>query len=396
MKKYAIRVTILIITFLFCLALTSCFNQDFFDDFDDNEQTHTNNDSNSDTNAGHPAIDEGKKDPDAQYVSVSDIVFSSDYHEGLAVIALRADKNNYYVIDKEGKIIFSIPNDNLSNNASSQNSILIGLSSNYLYYRNGNEYKLSHYINGKMLFADGAIYDNKGNKFLPEDYGVTCFKEIDSSYIVAEKITSDYSSSKKEIGILDTNFKWVSPLSETNYVLYRNDYRQFWISTIGEKPTNATTRYEPINITNYLKHTDYIDGKAGVLMYNGESREYFVSIIDSNNNFLFTPTKVDGNGLRNVDIYYNGNHIIVSKMSNTSSGTKDSPIYLYCYNRNGEMIKKIDTLSLGICTSNGSSVTYSFSDGVIVFRIKNGTYSEYERVSQVKYYTINCEELFVN
>jgi len=370
-----------LLTLITVFALISCdvLQKENTDGMVENKKEGTTSDN-------HDTVDSGdghSKDGSAMYVAVNDIVFSSDFSEGLAVIALKEDMENFYVIDKTGKVIFTIKNDDLTNNGMCQNSISYSAGMNL-------------YKNGKMLFIDGLVYDTIGNVITPEQVGATSFLYIkDGKYIVAEKINSTYDSMKTELGVLDMNLTWISPLSEENnnrYIRYDENI-EFWESILGGNQNNIED-FDFGTITNHVEHTKFVNGKAGVMMYNRQSSEVFVSIIDSQGNFLFTPQKLDGEGtLLNPSLYFDGNMLVSSARSN---GFSSLPLTVCCYNLNGEKIGSFDSVSAGLCKSNSDSVTFSYNDGVIVFRISKGTYSEYNRQSKVKYYNCDFKELIAS
>ena len=325
------------------------------------------------------------KEPNGNYVALNDIVFSSDFFEGLAIVALKEDQETYYVIDKTGKIIFSISNDDLSNN---------GIVQSNLQY--ASPYVGEHHKNEKILLFNGIIYeiiyDKLENSISPEDVGATSFLSSRDGYIVAEKITSDYATTKKELGILNMDLEWISPLSEETYNLYRSaGWEPFWNDLLGTNESSTET-FDFNTITNHVRHTNFVDGKAGVIMENLETRECYVSVIDTQGNFLFAPTKFERSGsIPNLQIFFDGNIVVVSYSTN---GTKMDPLKIYSYNLDGETVGTFDTGAAGLCQSDSSMVSFSYSDGVIVFRITKDMYSAYYRRSDVRYYTVEFNQLF--
>ena len=370
-----------LLTLIAVFTLISCdvLQKERTDGMGENKKEGTTSDNHDTIASG----DGHSKDPSAKYIAVNDIVFSSDFSEGLAVIALKEDMENFHVIDKIGKVIFTIKNDDLTNNGIRQNSISYSAGMNL-------------YKNGKMLFIDGLVYDTIGNVIAPKQVGATSFLYIkDGKYIVAEKISSTYDSMKTELGVLDMNLTWISPLSEENnnrYVRYGENI-EFWESILGDNENNIDN-FDFGTITNHVEHTKFVNGKAGVMMYNRQSGEVFVSIIDSQGNFLFTPQKLDGDStVLNPLLYFDGNTLVASARS---SGYSSLALSVCCYNLSGEKIGSFDSVSAGLCKSNSDSVTFSYNDGVIVFRISKGTYSEYNRQSKVKYYNCDFKELIAS
>ncbi len=374
----------LLLAFITVLLLISC-NMDSTKNTDAAKNDGgTNENEKSPENSDEISEGEQPNDPNAKYIAVEDVVFTSDFFEGFAIVALREDLENFYVIDKSGKVAFTIKNDDFTNNAICQNAVS--------YSANMKPYK-----NGKMLFVDGFIYDTVGNVITPEQVGVTSFLNIkDGKYIVAEKISSTYDSMKTELGVLDMNLTWISALSEENNEHYDRRYDEnieFWESILGENQ-NSSDDFNFETITNHVEHTKFVNGKSGVLMYNRQSGECFVSVIDNQGNFLFAPTKIDSSGsLLNPCIYFDGNIVVASVRSNGSAST---PLKVSCFDLTGANIGSFDSVSAGLCKSNSDSVTFSYNDGVVLFRIRKGTYSEYYRQSEVRYYTCDFKELFQN
>ena len=71
----------------------------------DNDNTESSkDDGNDDNNGGND--DGGPISPSSKTVNMDDIVFSSVYSDGVAIVNLVDDKETAYAIDKKGRVIF--------------------------------------------------------------------------------------------------------------------------------------------------------------------------------------------------------------------------------------------------------------------------------------------------
>ena len=159
-------------------------------------------------------------------IKEEDIVFSSPFSNGRAVVNLIDEKDKAYVIDKNGKIVFDIELE----------PDFVTSTIKYMNFENG------------LLYYDGVCYDINGTKYTADMFGGTKIVGIhDKKYIVIEKITSDYASAKTELGVLDYDFKWILPFSEANYSLYHTNLTTasdfFWYELV-EKRSSGTKIYE--------------------------------------------------------------------------------------------------------------------------------------------------------
>lgn len=445
-------------------------------------------------------------------INVEDIVFSSIYSDGVAIVNLRDEEGKAYVIDKQGNIIFDFQIAEYNTDSTV----------NYLRFENG------------LLVYNGKCYDTKGNVTAPESVGATAFVALErGKYIIAEKITSTYDSAKKELGVLDTSFKWILPLKEGYYDLYHsysdffwndvilstnntkkaikpdysdvvyfsngttiapndinaesflkvyenkyilakgdnntlgllsadgewllsptddfwNTYRDSWsfsvdirkdflvcefsdsysIPTISDgrfvleetqertsgvlyynilaktnrfdKPdgfdnvsndnTNTSEKFDFNSITNHYEHTEFINGKAAVALWNSTVSELYVTVVDENGTFLFEPVKTDITELPSFGspFYFDGNYIVLANRASCGSGNLNASMTLYTFDVNGKKIaewKASDNLDTWSCS-------FQYNDGVIVFWLISGQYSNYYRESRVKYYTFDFKPLF--
>ena len=161
-------------------------------------------------------------DKPASDIAVEDIVLSSVYADGVAVVNLRDEANVAYVIDKDGNIVFQFP-----------------LKDGYSAYTVRN----MKFQNGLLVY-DGICYEKSGRKILPETVGATAFLEIRDGAIVVENIVSDYTSATTTLGVLNTDFEWIVPMSEGAYKLYHSNsiaaHELFWNTVVASKDDAMT------------------------------------------------------------------------------------------------------------------------------------------------------------
>lgn len=214
-------------------------------------------------------------------IKMEDIVFSSVFAHGVAIVNLRDDANKAYVINKAGKKIFDL--DITESQASSIR---------YLEFENG------------LLVYGGKCYDADGTVTLPESVGATSFVALEEGkYIIAEKITSSYDTSKKELGVLNTDFEWIVPLKEGYYELYHSNstmlYDFFWNSVVyanDDSPKFINPDYDDniymsngeilnpqkVNMNRFL---DIYDGKY--ILALGEST---LGVLNMNGDWVYGPS----------------------------------------------------------------------------------------------------------
>ena len=125
-----------------------------------------------------------------------EITAASGFSDGLAFVCLDGNKEKAYCIDKQGNIVFEL-----------ENKIQSAFGEIFNKFENG------------YALIDGGICNTKGDITYPKDVGATEFFGIalKGGYIIATKVTADYSTSKQEIGIMNTDFEWVVQPSETIY-----------------------------------------------------------------------------------------------------------------------------------------------------------------------------------
>lgn len=355
------KILSLLLALTFLVSLAACRNNEVSSN--DNNDTSTNS-----TDIKHT----GKK------IS-GEITGASVFSDGLAFVCVDGNKEKTYCINEDGYIVFELEQKLVVNNT--------------IY---------SKFINGLSLIPQG-ICNTEGKVTTPEEVGATSFYSIafEGGYILAEKITSDYSSSKKELGVLNKNFEWIVPLSEDLYSsvenslsgltsidsksFYSNDYIYFENTknyldlkngTIAETanipfPSNAWKTFSDNTfrdnngntILDLNKHDNIIllsgsrfnNKKAPVKFYNPDTNTNFFTLIDESGNFLFEPVATNNN-MSIADFNFDGETTLII---NSTMGVDT----IQSYNSNGELLGQLNTDTLG-----NMSYHCDISDGIIVVR----------------------------
>lgn len=300
----------------------------------------------------------------------------SGYSDGVALVKLDNNDEKIYCIDKSGNIVFELD---------------IKTPIDWVKFING------------LAIIDGGVCDLEGKITYPEDVGAEEFFQyaFSGGYIIATKITADYSSSKKEMGILNTDFEWVIEPSETLFSEFEGDkelfanianYESFYCNGVicfansnkflnvktgeviekadVELPPNTWYRQDDTlsyyNRNNELKvdfskydnltsiENHYINNKILIRFSNQEVGKYFWTIADEKGEFLFEPLEEPKTIYRNI-LEFDGENILIYNDE-----------YLECYNCKGEKLGERDA----------ESKIISISDGVISLKVGN-TYSLY-------------------
>lgn len=315
-----------------------------------------------------------------------EITRASVFSEGLAFVNVNGNKEKAYCINKEGYIVFELDFE------------LDGLF--------GELY--SKFVNGFAKVGEG-ICDKKGKVTMPSDVGATKFSDcaLEGGYILAEKITSDYSSSKMELGVLNTDFEWIVQPSEeiynatgglglprfnhcyyyNDYFFFEKDYRydtyevsgvylnlktgelQDQIDVVpsstwqagGDTPNffdyggNVVLNLETYNTIEHVEGTKFINGKAPIRFFNSA---YYFTMINEKGEFLFEPVETIQNHL----VAYDGETVLIA--DDILNAKKFA-----CYDTSGNLLGQIDSET--IATDKG--ITCDISDGVIVLRVGGNT-----------------------
>lgn len=284
------------------------------------------------------------------------ITGASAFNDGYALVCVNGNVDTTYCIDKEGNIIYQM-DEKFAINGMISSTIVNG------------------HLLSTIVGAD-AIYDMTGKATLPEGVGATKFYRIalEGGYILAEKVTADYSSTKKEIGVLNFNYEWVVEPSEEIYAAiekdlrsleavyygsyYHNGYIYFEDSKcylnietgeisydIGQKtPSEHWARsnngkyfdYEA-NLMLDLSHHENIklvgkfqNGKAPIVFHNAEAGAWFFTLVDEEGDFQFDPVQIKDMSVVN-DVSYDGQYVLISDHSYAER-------HIQCYNTLGELM----------------------------------------------------------
>jgi len=172
-------------------VLAACDKKDAGDSKSDNKATET-----SKKKSNSEVEDTGVK------IS-SDLSAGSVFSDGLALVEVDGEKDKTYCINKKGNIVFEVDED------ISVDGMLDPFENGYLVIGYGDK---------------NCLYNEKGEITYPEDVGVTGFSSIaiEDGYIIVEKVTADYSSTKKELGVMDLDFNWIVKPSEELYKSFEN------------------------------------------------------------------------------------------------------------------------------------------------------------------------------
>ena len=281
-----------------------------------------------------------------------EITAASVFSDGLAFVCLDGNKEKAYCIDKQGNIVFEL-----------ENKIQSAFGEIFNKFENG------------YALIDGGICNTKGEITYPKDVGATEFFGIalKGGYIVATKVTADYSTSKQEIGVMNTDFEWVVQPSETIYnevcedlwttsalntqsfyadgVVYFDGCKKYLNVKTGEV-TNKTDIKIPsenwIYYTDYtfrngneevmvdLSHLDNISGtcnngykkdKVPVIFNNVQVGKLFWSLVDEKGEILFNPVETTEffTGLTDFSsVKFDGEHTIFYAKSMKKLSSFDS------------------------------------------------------------------------
>ncbi len=324
----------LLVTMLFGTIFTAVSCTEADNDFEksdeksDNESVDGDDESNDKTNT--------ESNDDSVNKFSGKIAAGTPFSEGLAIVT---DGTKVYCINENGNIVYE-------------------LDEKYASYGGG--YHSRGYQNGYVKIGDN-LYDKTGKVTKPSDLGVTKLYDyaLAGGYIVAEKEESTYSSTKKYLGILNTDLEWIIPLSEElyssaekltrasiyataieGYIFDSNAGFVFEVSTktmydfkdapdgLGENAWRFSMGYcvdptgeiifklESGENTFTTSHSEsrWVDGKLPIYLYNESARKYFVTVIDTTGKFLFEPLALDFDYSNyGLSIEFDGTYLVVSK-----------------------------------------------------------------------------------
>lgn len=380
------RILALLLSMVLVLSMAACTTAPEQDNKDKVSSENNSKPVDQDANPqpDEPPVDQKPEDdePEVTYQKLEGkITGASDFNDGYALVCVNGNENTTYCIDKKGNIIFQI----------------------------GKDFSVSGKIYQKIenghLSTTKGIYDMTGKLTRPEDVGASQFYDVAFSggYILVAKVTADYSSTKKEIGVMNFAYEWVVEPSEEIYTAIEKDlshltamnhqsyYYEGYIyfaysdcylnvttgeilETIGQNAPSAEWTYSSkgkfgdikgnvmldLTVHDNIKliyGTKFVNGKAPVMFHNAEARMWFFTLVDEQGNFQFEPVQIpdmptvgkvcfDGEYLLFADHYLSENHV-------------------QCYNAQGEQ--------LGVYKDS-----YGFSsdllDGVICIEGRNQCY----------------------
>jgi hypothetical protein len=119
----------------------------------------------------------------------------------------------------------------------------------------------------------------------------------------------------------------------------------------------------------------------------------YISLIDAEGEFLFTPVKVAVDMYKlsgSMPLYFDGTYILIADETGCGSGYITNSLTLYTYSTSGALIAQWKASNELVCFNS----SFKYNDGVLVFSLFQGQYSDYNRASGVRYYTYSFEELF--
>lgn len=249
------------------------------------------------------------------------ITSASVFSNGLAFVCLDGNKEKAYCIDKQGNIVFEL-----------ENKIQSVVGEIYEKFQNG------------YALIDGGICNTKGEITYPEDVGATEFFGIalKGGYIVATKITADYSTSKQEIGVMNTDFEWIVQPSKTIYnaisedlcttsalntqsffangIVYFDGCKKYLNVKTGEVSDSVDMKFPSetwqcysdntfrnaneeimVDLSNFdnivntgnLGNYSYKNGKYPVFFCNQQAGKSFWALVDEKGELLFDPVERD-------------------------------------------------------------------------------------------------------
>lgn len=354
------RVLVVILVLSMMLLFVACGSNVSYD--------RDNNESDKKPTSGTEIEHTGKK-------LSGKIIGGSVFSEGLAFVAVSDNSEITYCINKDGYIVFEI----------SEKLVLYGIID-------------QRFVNGHVLI-NGGICDTSGKITYPEDVGASKFYDIAFSggYIIAEKVTSDYSSTKNELGVLNFEYEWVIEPSEALYaaledglyealaigtrsfysdgiayfdeaecglnintgeIVDKRDvkipsvkWRNFADNTYRDSDENVILDLSKTSNIVYDSGSEFVNGKAPIRFYNQSANKSYITLVDESGKFQFEPVEVvNVSEITYMD--FDGDSIVVL--------SSDDQL-IQCYNSKGELIGELDTSTLNSKAKFGCKI----DDGVI-------------------------------
>lgn len=350
------------------------------------EQTQSG--GNQTNNNGNNNSQESSNEHTGKKIS-GKITSASVFSEGLAFVCIDGNKEKAYCVNKQGYIVFEVDAQIPSFNG----EILTKFVNGFAFWCGG------------VDFVNGAICDSKGEITRPEDVGTTAFFgfALNGGYIVATRITADYNSAKKELGVMNTKFEWILQPSEQLYnelgkdlssalftgdfcandYLYFDGCKKYLNVNTGEVSdavnvqlpsetwlyyTDNTFRNTNEEIMLSLNHLDniegtklntYKNGKIPVTFFNPQVGKRFWTLIDENGAFLFDPIEMEGfDGAWSVFhwVKFDGEYTVFYN---------DSSDKLSSYNSKGELVGELEL-----------DISTGYVENGVILLITGGLYSK--------------------
>ena len=372
------RILVLLLSVALALSMAACATAPEQDNKDKVSSENNSKPVDQDANPqpDEPPVDQKPEDdePEVTYQKLEGkITGASVFNDGYALVCVNGNENTTYCIDKKGNIIFQIDKD---------------------FAVSGTIYQKIE--NGHLSTTEG-IYDMTGKLTRPEDVSASQFYDVAFSggYILVEKVTADYSSTKKEIGVMNFAYEWVVEPSEEIYTAIEKDlshltamnhqsyYYEGYIyfaysdcylnvttgeilETIGQNAPSTEWTYSSkgkfgdikgnvmLDLTVHdniklISGTKFVNGKAPVMFYNAEAKTWFFTLVDEEGNFQFEPVQVKDMSVVNK-VIYDGRYVLVSDHSYAENR-------IQCYNAQGELVGTY---------YNQTSVRSDLNEGVIL------------------------------
>lgn len=353
----------LALSILFCLCACGNSSSGRNRDRDDSESSMDDNDS--------PSSNESQKIKHTGKKISGEITSASLFSDGLAFVCIDNDDQTTYCITKEGYIVYQIDNEFIST------------------------VNVQTYVGG-LILINGKLYDTQGNVTNPEDLGVTQFYDFafEGGYIIADIITADYSSTKKELCVFGKNLDVIIAPSEELYLavedsITRSSETYYYQDTVyfqqndcflnlktGEisedAPFEIPSSMWKVTSEGYIfDETVYLDvkkyeninsisgfnnGKATIEFYNKDAKLYFFSLIDEEGNLLFDP--IQSSEKVAILTEYDGYDTIIVYPYKNCQNVKS-------YNTKGKLLGELDR------TSSKETWIFDVGDGVI--RVRYGS-----------------------
>lgn len=380
MKKNVIRLLAVLLVLVLDCSLLACSSDNQITDNQTTDNQITDNTTNS-NNSTNETNEEEK-------LNNAEIEYATTCSEDLMFVKLVDNDEKIFCVDKKGTIVFELDDEIV--NVYPADSKFMG---NYAFVSAKDEMGEYH----------TALCDKEGKLIYPSDVGATEFYGPDeilkSGYVLATKIDADYSGTKSQLGVLDSSFEWVVPLSEPLYEEFadslRDSYNEnfiiddsFYSVKLAKSLNLKTGEVKSVNLKdvtpssgwgvpgsregyyrvesnmivfedgmyinmvdkNVAAASDFTNGTAGIVYHNEEAGKYFITMIDENGSHFYEPIEIQ---LSSMTFQF------VTDGENLVSLEKG---IIVCRNNKGEKLGEFDTQSFdcekitinsGVITING-------------------------------------------